>query len=97
MTPSQMSLGILTSNFNLLLLLDEAADAPCEDEPYGDLLLRVGGNLKKYLYTKFFWNRVSPFFMFLEISRFSLKSQFTAKTLIVILYSWATMEDFNIS
>ena len=59
MTPSQMSLGILTSNFNLLLLLDEAADAHCEDKPYGDLLLQVGEKLKKYLYTKCFWNRVS--------------------------------------
>ena len=54
MTPSQMSLGILTSNFYLLLLLDEAADAHCEDKPYGDLLLQVGEKLKKVFIYKVF-------------------------------------------
>ena len=68
MTPSQMSLGIFISNFNLLVHLAEAADAHCQHEPGGDLQLLVGEKPKKYLNTKCFWHSTFPFLMFLKIS-----------------------------
>lgn len=73
MTPSQMSLGIHTSNFSHLVHLDEAADGLCQGGLHGDLLPQAEGNFKKYLNTKCFWGKTFPFFMFLKFSYFYVK------------------------